>query len=113
MPFKLAFYLFIFSLIKLEIESNENIKSPTASDSKDLSTTNNNNAKSNTSSNNQNNNSTITPKHSSEVVYVKHVKEGTTAYLAGLREGDRPLSVDNVPINDKPYTAIVQLIENR
>ena len=48
-----------------------------------------------------------------EIVYVKHVKEGGPAYLAGLREGDCPISIDNVPLGDKPYTNIVPIIENR
>ena len=48
-----------------------------------------------------------------EVVFVKHVKEGCSAYIAGLREGDCPISVDNVLLNDKSYSAVVSLIENR
>ena len=47
-----------------------------------------------------------------EVIYAKHVKEGSSAYLAGLREGDRLISVNNVSLDDKGYSKIVSLIEN-
>jgi len=53
------------------------------------------------------------PNQSSEVIYAKHVKEGGSAYLAGLREGDRLISVNNVSLDDKGYSTIVSLIENR
>lgn len=46
-----------------------------------------------------------------EIIFVKHVKEGGASYIAGLREGDCPLSIDSVSIGDKPYSSVVQLIE--
>lgn len=52
-------------------------------------------------------------KGSSETVFVKHVKDGGPAYLAGLREGDCPVSINNVPLGDKQYTNVIPIIENR
>jgi hypothetical protein len=48
-----------------------------------------------------------------EVVFVKHVKFDSVAYLAGLREGDRPIYINGTSLLDKTYLQIISLIENR
>ena len=48
-----------------------------------------------------------------EIVFVKHVKYESVAYLAGLREGDRPIFINGISLMDKSYQAIINLIENR
>jgi len=47
-----------------------------------------------------------------EIVFVKHVRFGGAAYIAGLREGDRPISINNIRLDDKTYPDIIELIEN-
>ncbi|RMZ93945.1 Rho GTPase-activating 21 [Brachionus plicatilis] len=46
-----------------------------------------------------------------EIVFVKHVKIGGSAYIAGLREGDRPICINNIPLSDKSYSDIISIIE--
>ena len=48
-----------------------------------------------------------------EIVFVKHVKSESVAYLAGLREGDRPIYINGTSLIDKTYLQIISLIENR
>ena len=48
-----------------------------------------------------------------EIVFVKHVKIESVAYLAGLREGDRPIYINGISLIDKTYLQIISLIENR
>ena len=48
-----------------------------------------------------------------DIVFVKHVRVGGAAYLGGLREGDRLISINNISLNDKSYSDIILIIENR
>ncbi|XP_018575341.1 rho GTPase-activating protein 21 isoform X4 [Anoplophora glabripennis] len=47
-----------------------------------------------------------------DTIFVKHVKDRSPAKQAGLQRGDRLVAVNGVPIKDKPYSQVVQLIQN-
>lgn len=47
-----------------------------------------------------------------DTIFVKHVKEGGPAKQAGLQCGDRLVGVNRIPVTDKSYSEVVQLIQN-
>lgn len=47
------------------------------------------------------------------MVYVKHVRAKGPAFLGGLREGDRPISINSVSLLDKKYADVIPMIEDR
>ncbi|XP_033762340.1 uncharacterized protein LOC117343900 isoform X2 [Pecten maximus] len=46
-----------------------------------------------------------------ETIFVKHVKEDSVAQNAGLNEGDRILSINDIPILGQSYPQIISLIQ--
>ncbi|OWF42359.1 rho GTPase-activating protein 21-like isoform X2 [Mizuhopecten yessoensis] len=46
-----------------------------------------------------------------ETIFVKHVKEDSVAQNAGLNEGDRILSINNIPIIGQSYPQVISLIQ--
>ncbi|XP_057657171.1 rho GTPase-activating protein 21-B isoform X17 [Diorhabda carinulata] len=47
-----------------------------------------------------------------DTIFVKHVKDRSSAKLAGLQKGDRLVAVNGIPVKDKTYSQVVQLIVN-
>lgn len=47
-----------------------------------------------------------------DTIFVKHVKDRSPAKQAGLQRGDRLVAVNGVPVKDKPYSQVVQLVQN-
>lgn len=48
-----------------------------------------------------------------DTIFVKHVKEGGPAHLAGLHTGDRIVSVNDEPVTGKTYPQVIALIQAR
>lgn len=48
-----------------------------------------------------------------DTIFVKQVKEGGPAYHAGLRRGDRIVSVNGEAVTGKTYAQVIQLIQAR
>ncbi len=49
---------------------------------------------------------------STDTIYVKEVRHNSPAYKAGLRQGDRILSVNDQSIHGKTYSQVIALIQN-
>ncbi|KAJ8957781.1 hypothetical protein NQ314_006494, partial [Rhamnusium bicolor] len=47
-----------------------------------------------------------------DTIFVKHVKDRSPAKQAGLQRGDRLVAVNGVPVKDKSYSQVIQLIVN-
>ncbi|CAH1973620.1 unnamed protein product [Acanthoscelides obtectus] len=47
-----------------------------------------------------------------DTIFVKQVRERSAAKRAGLQQGDRLVAVNGVPVKDKEYSQVVQLIQN-
>lgn len=48
-----------------------------------------------------------------DTIFVKEVRTDSPAYKAGLRSGDRILSVNDQSIHEKTYSQVIALIQNR
>ncbi len=46
-----------------------------------------------------------------DTIFVKHVREGGPAYRAGLRMGDRIVSVNGESVLDRSYAQVVQMVK--
>lgn len=46
-----------------------------------------------------------------DTIFVKNVSEGSSAARAGLQHGDRILAANGVPVTDRSYQEVVQLIQ--
>ena len=49
---------------------------------------------------------------SNDTIFVKEVRFDSPAYRAGLRQGDRILSVNHQSIHGKTYSQVIALIQN-
>jgi C-terminal processing protease CtpA/Prc len=49
---------------------------------------------------------------SADTIYVKEVRQNSPAYKAGLRQGDRILSVNDQSIQGKTYSQVIAIIQN-
>jgi len=47
-----------------------------------------------------------------DTIFVKDVREGTSARQAGLQRGDRIVAVNKIPTAGRTYQEVVQLIAN-
>jgi len=47
-----------------------------------------------------------------DTIFVKEVRLDSPAYIAGLRQGDRILSVNNQSIYGKTYAQVIAIIQN-
>nr|CAH7720282.1 unnamed protein product [Callosobruchus chinensis] len=47
-----------------------------------------------------------------DTIFVKQVRERSAARRAGLQQGDRLVAVNGVPVKDKEYSQVVQLVQN-
>ena len=48
-----------------------------------------------------------------DTIFVKTVREGSTAHLAGLTAGDRIVAVNGEPVSGKSYAEVIALIHSR
>lgn len=53
----------------------------------------------------------VRPDEPMDTIFVKHVREHGPACAAGLRTGDRIISVNGETVAGKPYAHVVQLIQ--
>lgn len=53
----------------------------------------------------------VRPDEPMDTIFVKHVREHGPACTAGLRTGDRIISVNGETVAGKPYAHVVQLIQ--
>ena len=47
-----------------------------------------------------------------DTIFVKNVKDGGPAHLAGLNPGDRIISVNGEPVTGKSYGQVINLIQH-
>jgi C-terminal processing protease CtpA/Prc len=48
-----------------------------------------------------------------DTIFVKTVREGSAAHLAGLTAGDRIVAVNGEPVSGKGYSEVINLIQAR